>query len=697
MLAMKKLILACTIAIAVPAAGIDVRAQSGYDLLQKALATERADGNLRGAIQLYERIVKEFGSDRALSARALVRIGECYERLGQREAVTAYERLVREFPDQIESAAIARERLASLQAAAAPRTSAPSARLVWSGQDAFGSVRGSISPDGELLTFLQSATGALAVRDLRAGTTRVLTNEPGSMFYAVFSPDGRQVAYAWTVRNGATVTADLRVLPVTGRDGTPPRVVHRNEEITQLRPFGWTPDGAQVLVLRSLKDGTNQIALVSVRDGSARVIKSLPWNYTAMSLSPDGRHIAYDAVTADRGAPSEIFVLATDGSRETNVVRGESVNNSPLWAPDGSRLLFLSNRTGTTSLWAIPMADGRPTGAADLVKANLGQVRLQGVTRKGAVHYLIGGIGRTNIYTAQLDAASRAVNAPVPVTERFLNSNSAPAWSPDGQHLAYLSSRGQGGTVLVIRATDTGAERDIPMPSEVQTGNLVPAPRWFPDGSALLVWGLRLREGLFYRIDVQSGAADLLHTAKGAAGGGGLGASAISPDGTAIVYTALVDTSSTLTKLVRFDLASRQETVVKTGMFGAVALSPDGTQLALNSYDGGSGGCFLEVIPATGGPGREVVRTGDCNPNRLTWSPDNQLLFVRGGNNQPNTLWRVSPAGGSAEQIGISMPGQLMYPHVHPDGRQLAFGVFETGASEVWALENVLPMASTRR
>jgi hypothetical protein len=41
--------------------------------------------------------------------------------------------------------------------------------------------------------------------------------------------------------------------------------------------------------------------------------------------------------------------------------------------------------------------------------------------------------------------------------------------------------------------------------------------------------------------------------------------------------------------------------------------------------------------------------------------------------------------------------GQLMYPQVHPDGRRITFAVFETGASEVWALENFLPTRSASR
>lgn len=84
---MKHLSLAA-IALVLLLTGTHVAAQSGYDLFQKALATERADGNLREAIQMAERLVKQFGSDRALVARALVRIADCQEKLGQRDAAS---------------------------------------------------------------------------------------------------------------------------------------------------------------------------------------------------------------------------------------------------------------------------------------------------------------------------------------------------------------------------------------------------------------------------------------------------------------------------------------------------------------------------------------------------------------------------------------------------------------------------------
>ncbi len=58
-------------------------AQNGYDLFHQALVKERAEGNFEEAIQLYQRITEEFAGDRTLAARALVQMGQGYEKLGR--------------------------------------------------------------------------------------------------------------------------------------------------------------------------------------------------------------------------------------------------------------------------------------------------------------------------------------------------------------------------------------------------------------------------------------------------------------------------------------------------------------------------------------------------------------------------------------------------------------------------------------
>src|SRR4030095_3501417 len=99
-----------------------VLAQNANDLYQQGLARETA-GDLKGAVQIFERIVRDFSPNRTLTARALVRLGEWSNLLGQDQARTYYERVIREFADQKEAATEARARLDAL-----PKTASPARR-----------------------------------------------------------------------------------------------------------------------------------------------------------------------------------------------------------------------------------------------------------------------------------------------------------------------------------------------------------------------------------------------------------------------------------------------------------------------------------------------------------------------------------------------------------------------------------------
>src|SRR5262249_5785135 len=89
-------------------------AQTSPDVaLRAAMETETVKGGLKGAIEHYNKIAQ--GKDRALAAKALVRMAQCYQKLGDAEASRIYERVVREFADQKEAATEARARLDGLR------------------------------------------------------------------------------------------------------------------------------------------------------------------------------------------------------------------------------------------------------------------------------------------------------------------------------------------------------------------------------------------------------------------------------------------------------------------------------------------------------------------------------------------------------------------------------------------------------
>jgi Tol biopolymer transport system component len=694
-----RVVLAVAIAGLLTVGGAARQADSAQSLLRAASDKAAVDGDMAGAIKQYQAIVTRFRTDRTVVAAALVAMAECYQKLGDAESRQIYERVVREFADQTASVTTARARLAML-ASPSPSAAPRATRQSWSGSEV--DAMGAPSSDGRYLSFTDWETGDLAVRDLRAGTNRRLTNtggwavSSGSAEFSIFSPDGRQVAYAWFVNEPAAY--ELRVISTATGGLATPRVVHRSAETLYVMPHAWTPDGKEIVVVRWLRDKTSQIALIAVADGAIRVLKSFAWRFPEKaSLSPDGRFIAYDSPAADNMPAQDIFVLATDGSGETTLIQSPANDHAPMWAPVGSQVVFLSDRTGgTESLWTVRVNGARPSGAPELLNPNIGRIVPLGFAASGALYYVTGG-GR-NGHIAELDSDLKVTKAPALISERFINSNGPAEWSPNGEQLAYYSYRGPrlnspGATVVAVRTLTSGEERDLPLRLEV-TGFPPSAPKWFPDGKSILVVS-RERQGLgYHRLDLATGAIELLHTTKDT--GPSSAVPSISADGQAIYYIDGDDPGLTGRTLRRFDLKTRQTTEL-TGPDRtptSFALSPDGAQIAYLTSERNRGSA-LEIMPAVGGPPRQLAFPANWFESSryggVTWTPDQRfLLFVRRtGVSGPQTLWRIPVMGGAPESTGIS--GSVTLPRLHPDGRRLTFGSSLQGAGELWGLEDFLP------
>ena len=102
-------ILALSVLIA--ALGIAMTPQSAYDLFQKALTKEKAEGNLEEAIALFQQVVDK-GEDESLAAQAQLHIGMCYEKLGLGRARESYQKVIDRYPRQTDAVKAAREKLA---------------------------------------------------------------------------------------------------------------------------------------------------------------------------------------------------------------------------------------------------------------------------------------------------------------------------------------------------------------------------------------------------------------------------------------------------------------------------------------------------------------------------------------------------------------------------------------------------------
>jgi tetratricopeptide (TPR) repeat protein len=124
-----------------------IAAETPQELFEQGLVKERSEGNLKEAIQLYERAAETAGKNRALAAKALIEAAECYRKMGDGESRKLFERVVKEYPEQKDAVAAARLRLQDPNAAKAVLQ-----RQMWAGPKV--DVYGSISPNGRLLSFV---------------------------------------------------------------------------------------------------------------------------------------------------------------------------------------------------------------------------------------------------------------------------------------------------------------------------------------------------------------------------------------------------------------------------------------------------------------------------------------------------------------------------------------------------------------
>jgi TolB protein len=190
--------------------------------------------------------------------------------------------------------------------------------------------------------------------------------------------------------------------------------------------------------------------------------------------APDGRSIAYTSYA--RGFPTLFISFIFEGRRE-EPTRGATQNWLPAWSPDGTKIAFTSNRHGNPELYVMnrdgsnirrvtnhPSIDTTPTWSPTGA-----QIALTSDRAGGPAIYVVGADG-LNIRRISTDSnCDRATWSPAPFNELAFvcrtgggydikiydfamseirqitfgqGSNESPAYSPNGRHLAFTSTRG---------------------------------------------------------------------------------------------------------------------------------------------------------------------------------------------------------------------------------------------------------------
>jgi Tol biopolymer transport system component len=658
-------------------------------LFQAAQARETIQGDLKGAIALYQDVVKEAGGNRAIAARALVRMAECYQKLGDAQARKIFEQLVRDYADQKDAATLARERLANTPAAADQRIvtrqlwSVPSEALGERTPDGLGTV----SPDGRYFSFVDWSSGELFLHNFTTGENRRLTNDARKAQYAeesVISRDGAHVAYAWFNTDGY----ELRTLDVNAK-GAAPRVLFANHrEDPLVFPYDWSPDGKWIVVQIRRADGTGQLALVSTVDGALRVLESSDWRRASgIAFSPDGKFLAYDIAADSVPEQHDIYIIAADAHQKIAAVVDPANDMVIGWAPDGGHLLFSSDRSGTHGIWALAVADGKRQGEPRLIKADV-RVKPRGITRSGALYFSTA-LSHRDIYVASVDfETGKLLAAPARIAGQTVGFNVAAQWSPDGESLAYLP-RSKDASTVAIQSIATGRVREL-RPNLAYVFD--EPPLWSPDGSFLVVVGpdQKGRWGI-HRVEARTGDTTLLAMSDPPAKNA-VHPIAWSSNGQTLYIRRAVTGSASET--VAFDMRTRHEEPIRRVTAGFVP-SPDGGAWA--TLEKSSSGTSLRIEPA-GGPVRTPLQVNA--PEDLSgfggqgprWSPDSRFVVVRGSQED---VWAIPADGGSPRKLDLGhlKPANLQ---IHPDGHRVAIETAEQKV-EIWMLENFFPTVTGKK
>lgn len=680
-------------------------AQTTEQLYQKGLVKEEGEGALQEAIDLYSRVADNSSAEVSLRAKALLHIGLCYEKLGAQEAVKAFRQLVNTFPTQKNEVAIAKERLNRLitpMAENLPESEKNDLLIRKALPDTDIEPLGSPSPDGRYISYTDwDSGGNLGIIDIKTQERRLLTDyqDPSEMvYYSSWSPDGQQIAYFWW-----SLDKDQYNLSVVDVKTGVSKDLLISDENNWIELGNWSSDGRYIFATLSLTDEPKcQLARVSVDDGSIKVIKTFEGLYTGGKpyVSPDNSYLAYDLPDKDASGNGDIFLISLENGQERVFIRHPAHDYLLGWTPDGRKIMFASDRSGTVGALLIDAEDGKPAGDPIPFMQNIGPVVPMGFTQNGSFFYGHWP-GAANVYSMEIDLEEgKLLSNPILLIKRFEGRNYSPAYSPDGKHLVYISDRNKGvpGRVLCIRNLETGHETDINPDPEIS--GTINDPQWSPDKRSIaLTCNNKDGYSRILRYDTQTNKFEpLVPETKGQSSSTEYIYPVWSRDGKSLYYIKL----SRYTKTSRIMARNIQSGVDRelytypsddfNDRILNISLSPDGKWLAAINRGENR---VLKVFPTEGGKAIELYsfRLSGNWPLTQVWSKNGKyIVFPIKEEDGDWSLIRVAVEGGEKQKIALNLIG-IYSLSLHPDGQTLVFRSAGLKLPEIsiWEMKNFIP------
>jgi Tol biopolymer transport system component/DNA-binding winged helix-turn-helix (wHTH) protein len=301
------------------------------------------------------------------------------------------------------------------------------------------------SPDGRFIAFTakeaEKETYSIFLLSVETLETRKLSEPPAEDqdWGPAFSPDGKQLAF---IRMNSDL-GDIFIMPANG--GAPRRLTF--DHASMPTPPAWTRDGRSI-VFSSTRSSVPTLWRVPVSGGSPVQVPQVGVVTTRPSISPKGHRLAYDQILGSSSIWSLNLGKIDEKDSDLQVAASKGSNRAPELSPDGTKIAFESDRTGTMEIWTCKK-DG-----SDLIRL-------------------------TNSDGAQYPGPLR--------------------WSPDGQQIAFDSALGEHNAIFVMNA-----EGGLPRPVTREAFDAL-NPSWSRDGKWIYFSSIRSGEWQIWKMPSAGG------------------------------------------------------------------------------------------------------------------------------------------------------------------------------------------------
>ncbi len=433
--------------------------------------------------------------------------------------------------------------------------------------------------------------------------------------------------------------------------------------------------------------------------------------WMGLDVSPDGKRIVFDLL-------GDLYLLPIGGGDAEALTNGMAWDMMPRFSPGGSRVAFISDRSGGDNVWTIPVAGGEPKQISreDFRLVNNPVWSPDGrfiAARKHFVSTRSIGSGEIWLYHASGEGSGLQLNEK-PNEQKDLGE---PAFSPDGRYVYFSQDTTPGGVYEYGRNAATGIysiRRIDRETGEIETviagpgGAVRPTPS--PDGRYLaFVRRIRFQSHLFLH-DLRSGENTRIHDALDRdmqeiwAVHGVYPGMAWTPDSRSIVFWARgglhridvetrevseipfrVRATHRMQEALAFDFEAAPDTF-RTKMLRWTRVSPAGDRVVFQTL----GKLWIRSRdPETGevGEARRLTAQDDHFEFYPSYSRDGKRIVYASWHDDDLGAVRIASASGGEGRVVTPDPGFYLEPAFSPDGGTVVYRKSRSGGilSPLWS------------